>query len=459
MQNINLEHPDFVAKKGMWSKYRDLYVGGEQLKSNAATYLEPRQKEPGPVYEERLSKVFYENYVGSIIDWYAATLFRREPVIHLEGGNESGRKFFNTFTEDCDLKGTSLSDMFRRLMLDALVYGAGYLLADFPKVNRPIESRAEEDAYGASRAYLVECSPDSVINWSLDERGSYEWVVIRNTTITKATVESAEWQEETRWLYYDKQHYRVYRLVKGGPAKAEPVLIDSGLHGFAKQNRVPLFEVKVMDGLWLMNKAGLLQLEHFNKSNALSWALTLGLFAQPVIYSDRPFNQVVGESYYIQLAPGDRFGWTEPAGTVFQIAADNLNRLQEEIYRVCYMMTQSGGNSSAAQQSGLSKLRDFAITQEVLRAYGDVAKDGMRRVLRAIEAAREDSLGVDVSGLDEFDIGDFSTELDDAVKLLALNIDSATFKKQLYQRLAAKYLCDVRQEIKDRIAQEIEAAS
>ena len=33
-----------------------------------------------------------------------------------------------------------------------------------------------------------------------------------------------------------------------------------------------------------MNKAALLQLEHFNKSNALSWALTMGLFATPVIY-------------------------------------------------------------------------------------------------------------------------------------------------------------------------------
>ncbi len=82
----------------------------------------------------------------------------------------------------------------------------------------------------------------------------------------------------------------------------------------------------------------------------------------------------------------------------------------------------------------------------------------MRRVLRAIEAAREDSLAIDVSGLDEFDIGDFSTELDDAKKLLALNINSATFKKQLFQRLAAKYLCDLRQDVKDRIAQEIEAA-
>ena len=73
--------------------------------------------------------------------------------------------------------------------------------------------------------------------------------------------------------------------------------------------------MKVSDGLWLMNKAALLQLEHFNKSNALSWALTMGLFATPVVYSERPWNQIVGEAYYIQLGPNDRFGWTEPEGT------------------------------------------------------------------------------------------------------------------------------------------------
>ena len=63
-------------------------------------------------------------------------------------------------------------------------------------------------------------------------------------------------------------------------------LIDEGRHGLAAARRVPLFEMKVSDGLWLMNKAALLQLEHFNKSNALAWALTMGLFAMPVVYSD-----------------------------------------------------------------------------------------------------------------------------------------------------------------------------
>jgi hypothetical protein len=234
-------------------------------------------------------------------------------------------------------------------------------------------------------------------------------------------------------------------------------LIDEGRHALAAQRRVPLFELKVSDGLWLMNKAGLLQLEHFNKSNALSWALTMGLFATPVIYSERPWNQIVSESYYIQLAPTDRFGWTEPEGHVYQIAAENLSRLQEEIYRVCYLMTQSSGsNTPASAQSGLSKVRDFAITQEVLRAYGDAVKDTLKRVLRAVQAARCDDLQIDISGLDDFDIRDFSTDLQDAERLLSLGIESPTMKRQVFKRLAYKYLCDIRQEVKDRIAREID---
>ncbi len=183
----------------------------------------------------------------------------------------------------------------------------------------------------------------------------------------------------------------------------------------------------------------------------------MGLFASPVVYSDREWNQIVGESYYIQLGPEDRFGWTEPEGHVYQIAAENLNRLKDEIYRVCYLMTQAGGTlASSAPQSGLSKQRDFTITQEVLRAYGDTVKDSMKRVLRAIEAAREDGLAIEVSGLDEFDIGDFSGELEDAIKLLSLGAGSKTLKKQVLKKLSLKYLCDVRQETKDKIVGEID---
>jgi hypothetical protein len=131
--------------------------------------------------------------------------------------------------------------------------------------------------------------------------------------------------------------------------------------------------------------------------------------------------------------------------------------MKTEIYRVCYLMPQSW--DAQTTQSGTSKLRDFTVTHEVLRAYGDAIKDTLKRLLRAIEAARQDELTVDVSGLDEFDIGDFSSELDDAQRLLTLGVGSPTLRKEIFKKLAQKYLCDVRQELKDQIVKEIEEAA
>ncbi len=438
----------------MWKKYKDLYSGGERLRDSASEYLVRRHKEPGEVYAERLNRVFYENYIGSIVDWYAATLLRREPVLLFEGSDSTAKSFYNLLADDCDLKGTNFSEFFRQRFVQALVCGGSYLVVEFPRTNGPAQTRAEEDASGRSRAYLVDYSADEVINWNYDQGGSLEWAVIRTSCLQPSKVTDAKWERETRWIYYDRENFQIYRRAgEGSPI----VPIDEGRHGLATLQRVPLFRLQVSEGLWLMNKAALLQLEHLNKSNALAWALTMSLFATPVVYSDREWNQIVGESYYIQLGPEDRFGWTEPEGKVYQIAADNLVRLKDEIYRVCYLLPQAAaGGYGDARISGASKRRDFSITQEVLRAYGDSMKDLMKQVLRAIAAARQDSLTIDVSGLDEFDIDDFSNELDDAKKLLELGIGSETLRRQVFKKLAFKYLCDTRQEIKNQVAEEID---
>jgi hypothetical protein len=81
----------------------------------------------------------------------------------------------------------------------------------------------------------------------------------------------------------------------------------------------------------------------------------------------------------------------------------------------------------------------------------------MKQVLWAIAAARQDGVEIDVAGLDEFDIHEFGGELDDAQKLLSLGIGSETLKKEVFKRLAFKYLSDARQEIKNAVAEEIEA--
>jgi len=77
-------------------------------------------------------------------------------------------------------------------------------------------------------------------------------------------------------------------------------------------------------------------------------------------------------------------------------------------------------------------------------------------LLLSIDAAREDGLSINVAGMDEFDIGDFGTELADAERLLNLGIASPTLKKQVFKKLAFQFLCDSRQDVKDQIGREID---
>jgi hypothetical protein len=454
MIEIDREHPDFKRQRHMWRKYRDLYTGGQEFNFRAADYLVRRQREPLDVYSERLARVFYENYIGSIIDWYAATVFRRQPSLQMDGGLETGRKFMTNFVDDCDLKGTTLARFFRDSFVDALVAGASYILIDFPRVDDTPKNRAEEDLIGRSRAFLTRFESEELINWSSDSQGGFDWVVFRHKNLRQPSIETPGQIEETIWHYYDRQSYRTYRRVEH-ENNGQIELVAQGTHGLAGLNRVPVITLDFGQGLWLMNKAACLQLEHFNKSNALAWAITMGLFAMPVIYSDREWNQIVGESYFIQLGTADRFGWAEPDGKVYQIASDNLQNLKEEIYRVCYLSQASGEISGGKAQSALSKQLDFTITTEVLRAYGGALKDCITRVVTAICEARQDGITFAVSGLDEVDITDFTTDLSQAKALLEMGIESSTLQREVFERLAFKYLNDARQELKDQIAREI----
>jgi hypothetical protein len=457
MIEIDREHPEYRRRHYTLRMYRDLYAGGQEFRNRGADYLLRRQKEPLDVYAERLNRVFYENYIGSIIDWYTSTLFRREPSLDLAGGIASGREFLNAFADDCDCCGTKLSDFFRSCFTEALIAGQSHILVDFPASGGTPQNRAEEDLAGISRAFLVHYRAEELINWSQTQRGDYEWVVLRRQIERQPDIGSPSVVKETYWHYYDRTCYRTYRRIEEHASQSQIELIAQGKHGLARQERVPVFDLRVKGGLWLMNKAAHLQLEHFNKSNALGWAITMGLFAMPVIYTDREWNQIVGESYFLQLGPTDKFGWTEPDGKVYQIAAANLETLKEEIYRVCYLSQASGEMNSGHAVSAISKQLDFTLTEEILRAYGSIVKDCIRRLTSAITEAREDSVAVSVMGLDELDISDFGTELQQAMSLLSLGVESPTFRRQVYQRLAFKYLDDARQDVKDQIVQEIES--
>ncbi len=448
------EHAEYQAWLPSLDTYRDLYTGGAQIKSKASKYLYRRHKEPLEVFHERVGRAYYENYIGSIVDWFASTLFRREPILSVDQTTEATSSYYHTFFNDCDRNDTSITDFIRRRFIESLVYGRSYCALEFPKTALQYQSRLEQQRAGADRAYLTEIHPLDVINWGRGDRGQLSYLTVRLAPARELSEQGVR-QNLSRFLVYTETEYLIVEKDGEGRLRVE----EQGAHATSALNRPPVFELTVSDGLWLMNKAAHLQLEHFNKSNGLAWSLGMALYATPVIYSKRQFNQVLGESYYIHLDPEDKFGWTEPEGNVYRIALENLSRLQEEIYRTCYLMGQSRSwLAGSSQSSGSSKRQDYQITQEVLRAYGDGVKDFLKRLLETLIAVRQDSSRITVSGLDEFEVGEFRDELDEAQRLLSIGLSSKTFRKQVFKKLALKFLGDVNETAKERIAREIDVA-
>ena len=65
-------------------------------------------------------------------------------------------------------------------------------------------------------------------------------------------------------------------------------------------------------------------------------------------------------------------------------------------------------------------------------------------------------MSVEITGLDQFDVKDFTEELANAQVLRDLVTGSPHFGREMQKRLALKYLEDSPQEIKNRVAEEID---
>src|SRR5260370_40238383 len=115
-----------------------------------------------------------------------------------------------------------------------MVCGRSFVVVDFPKAGEVAQTRAEEDASGRSRAYLTEYAADEVINWNYDEAGRLDWVVIRTSCLQQSEVTDEKGERETRWIYYERENYEVFR--KTGEAQAiAPV--EEGRQGVDAQRR------------------------------------------------------------------------------------------------------------------------------------------------------------------------------------------------------------------------------
>jgi hypothetical protein len=467
---IDRRHDDFTEVVADWELMDLMYKGGRYMKAAAEQFLIRKAKELSDIYQDRLGRFSYHNHVGAAVDYYVAAIFEKAPVLEAKangakapGKNPKDDKFWVTFLKDCDRKGTSFLDVMRRVLKDLLVFRTAYLLIDLPPkpVGREYQNAAEEKQAGQLNPYLCIYDPRHVINWSYDDAGNLDWIVIYNREIDAKPLEEAKTFD--RWYYFDKTEFKVFEREVSEkettvPDNAEADLVRAGRHALSDVGRVPIKRFEVPEGLWLMNRAYLPARDHINTDNALGYALHMAALAMPVIMTDGEFVPSLSECGFIKLPAESKYEWTEPAGTSFEHLANRVRSLVEDIYRAFYLIAQARTTSATpAAQSGVSKQQDMAPSKKILNLFGSVERNGIQSTLDDVAIAAGQKIEWDVRGLDfPEDLPD--TEIAIIGDALAINVPSDTVEKELFKKVVSVMFPDANSDVAEKMRKEIDAA-
>lgn len=485
-KDLDAKHQDYINNERVMKDLCVLYKGGELMRKHMRRFLVQGTKEITGVYENRLKNATYNNLLASIVVWYVSKLyetpltfsFRQEQEDEAgPAGNTQGPAaakkvtapktpktppFYANLQNNCDRAGTPIEKFFETLTADALVYSDAYFLIDLPRLSTEPLSLAEQESLGALDAYFVRFDPSSVINWSKDEFGSYEWVTLKTTQEKKDSFLGAT-NKIQRWAIYDRTTFGIYEAVTP-PGKETKVanLILTGNHALADQQQVPLMNICADDRLALGFRCVMPLINYLNTENKYSWALDLINNPIPVFMDgdgDTKFDtgQTVAPYAGLTVPKGGSATYLEPQGKAWQASENRLAALKDQIFSSCHLLAQAKTSKGSDYQSGLSKEIMMSPAVDVCNILGSLMTTAIQNALELVSAIRGDNVSPSVMGMNFAD--DMSGEVASLVlELQSINVPSPTFMKEMHKKLIHTCIPDMDADLSTQCDLEVDTA-
>ncbi len=465
-KQLNARHPSCSPDKS--AKLRALYEGGDLFKSHLDEFLPQQPAEPPPQYALRKKISVYRNYVGPIVDYFAALLFASAPII--QGKRKGGEAadvtlpdYYSGFEKDCDRAGTNLIDALKEALCDATVVQRSWLWlqhADASDAALP-NNRADFEKLGIGDSWLRVVKDEQVLDWEVDDTGSLAMVVVFDSTSRRTSLETGRDTIVETWRCILQDRVDTYRLQyekDKPPSDDVPVpLVASQPHRYGA---VPVVCLDMPAALWVGSRIESPQLAHFRLSNMQLWGMSRTCYAMPVFKRDSEEKDEprMGAGYGIYLGLKESLEWAAPPVDCYTALGEEIKAHKDEIYRIANTMALGVENNAAAVgRSADSKNADARSTTVVMQAFARLVREAIERVYDLIGRARGDDFVWSVSGLDDFSADD----LPGVVAMFeqtekAGGIPSKTFNVEMKARLAESFLPDLDQATKAKIRKELE---
>lgn len=477
-----LRHCHAEYDRDLFVKLEDLYEAGWALLAKAREYLPQPDAEINANYEHRCKTATCLPYFAQIVDQFSSDLFSQPLTVTPAGdaknpntiGEFPDEDYYSEFAKDADGGGNGFVDILADVLTTALKLRRGYLFVDAPDTGNDEQpaNRAQEDESGANRCYVYELPPLQLIDWKCDKKGEFVWAVtcardeeqeepaVARTTIREIyTIWRRADSEDggATWARYVAEWDPVKQPK--GPEEKQPIDLDDD--GETSFPCIPILKLELTKGLWVGNKVGTQQLEHWRRRSELIGSESRSCHAIPTTFLGgemSPANSTTLPSEVqqnphrganpmaefrrrgvVRLGSEDDFRFVEPEGKAYALIDKELDGLKDEMFRVVHMMAASVKNTPGSLgRSGLSKAKDGESTVKVLSALGRKVRGLALKAYDTLSGARGEDVVWVAHGLDSYEVDDREQVLEESLELQMVNIPSPTFKKEHAKRLVGK---------------------
>lgn len=406
-----------------------IYRGGKCFHERIRRFLTQNEFETDDSYFRRLNSARYFNYIGPIIDRFAASLIQTPPSVKREDAG-SVDEFWKSWQSNVDGAGTDLGELAREAITDAMMKRRTFYVVEKPRGTA--ETMAEWRASGLGDVRVRELETQNVLDWSCEKSGQLEWLTYYETERPRESPTVKRNRTIETWTVYTSQDVSVYQIsYEDGnrpDTSTEAPLVDRYPH---ELGRPPIVVFDVFEGMWLAERAYDAQLEHFTQRAALNWALKMSCYAMPVFHlEDANVPPKMGTGRGLVVGQNDEVSYLAPPAAPFEVVADSVASCREEIYRIVHQMAEGiSSKASATARSGDSKRADLIATNTILESYAVVLRDAISKIVDLVCAMRgEDSTVYSVGGLDEFEGVDLAALMESIEKANAIGMPSDTFQ-------------------------------
>jgi hypothetical protein len=423
-------HKDYNESIANWEFYIRSYNGGYDY--TVGQYLNRYNLELDNEYHQRLYNTPCDNHCRNIIQIYSSFLFRVKPT--REFGELEGEPTLSNFLKDADLDGNNFNAVIKQAQNYASIYGHVLLILDKP----PVQTRTRADELSQDiRPYVSIVTPENVFDWNYTRllNGKYEldYLKIREEVDKVGGSYFRIWTPEKIDTVY---------IEKYGD---NPRVIDTAENQIGKIPAVILYNAKSHKraiGQSDLSDIANLQKSIYNDYSEIEQLVRLT--NHPSLVKTPSVNASAGAGAIIEmpeeLEPNLKPYLLQPSGQNLESIMNTIRTKVEAINRIAH--TDAVRTTKTQVSSGIALQTEFELLNARLSEKADnieIAEEQLFRLYAQYQNTVFDGL---IDYPDSFNIRDYASDLTFFQMAKAMNIESATFNKEVDKEIAKAVVDD-----------------